>query len=442
MTFLKWLVPGMHVKRWLLLLFFGVVGFALGLGLMMAFLYRSIHFTGVTSQVVYFSTLQFIPRVDRGVLLIGLGLVIVVGSLFKLSHSLLSVFLPNPRGLVDMIYRQRKLPRGPRIVAIGGGTGLSILLRGLKEYTSNLTAIVTVADEWARANPFRQQLGFLAPADFRNCIVALSDEEPLMARLFQYRFGEGSGLDGHSFGNLFIMALTHITGSFERALREVGRVLAVRGSILPSTLDQVRISPDLGIELEGEPQTLAGLPRRTARKVRLEPSGVVAHPDALRAIIEADLLVLGPGSLYTSVLPNLLVPGVREAVRASRAIKVFVSNIATQVGDTEGLDVMQHVQVLHAHVGEGLFDYVVANDNFRLDAPPEWPRDLVRSGVSHGDLGDLRLVEMDVIDEASQRRHHPAKLAEGLLKLYYDQAYRRSAQRVTMATPDAATESA
>jgi uncharacterized cofD-like protein len=425
MNFLKWMVPGMNVKRWLVLLLIGVTLGSLGVGLVMAYIYRSVRFTGLTSDIVYAVTLQFIPRVDRAILLIGLGLVVVLGSLFKLSHSLLSVFLPNPRNLADVIYRTRKLPRGPRIVAIGGGTGLSNLLRGLKEYTSNLTAIVTLADDWSRQNPFCQQLGILAPGDFRNCIVALSDEEPLMARLFQYRFGEGSGLDGHSFGNLFIAALTHITGSFEKALREVGRVLAVRGQILPSTVDEVRICPDLGFELEG---SVAGLPPRTAKKVRLEPDPAVAHPEALKAIMEADMIVIGPGSLYTSVLPNLMVPGVREAIRSSRAVKVFVSNIAAQVGDTEGMDVIQHVRVVREHVGNGLFDYVVANDNFAADMPEEWPTDLVRVG-SQEELGELRLVELDVIDEANPIRHDPAKLSEALLKLYYDHASRRAPQR-------------
>jgi len=432
MSLLKWLVPGMNVKRWLVLLLAGVIAGALGMGLVMAFVYRSVHFTGVVSDVVYTATLQFIPRVDRAIILIALGLGIVLASLVKLSHSLLSVFLPNPRNIADVIYRQRKLPRGPRIVAIGGGTGLSNLLRGLKEYTSNLTAIVTLADDWSRQNPLRQQLGILAPGDFRNCIVALSDEEPLMARLFQYRFGEGSGLEGHSFGNLFIAALAQITGSLDKALQEVGRVLAVRGHILPSTIADVRICPDLGMTLD--PQGVGSLPPRTAKKVRLEPAGAVAHPDALKAIMEADMIVIGPGSIYTSVLPNLLVPGIREALRASRAVKVFASNIATQVGDTEGMDVLQHVRVIEAHVGRGLFDYVIANDNFAAEAPSEWPAELVRCGAQ-ADLGDLRLVEMDVVDDAAPSRHEPSKLAEALLKLYYDQASRRAPLRTPVLVP-------
>jgi uncharacterized cofD-like protein len=440
---MKWLVPGMNVKRWLFLLLIGVVGFALGAGLMMAYIYKSIHFQGVTSEVVYTATLQFIPRIDRAILLIGIGLMVVGASLVRLSHSLLSVFLPNAKNLAEVIYRQRKLPRGPRIVAIGGGTGLSNLLRGLKEYTSNLTAIVTVADEWARQNPLRQELGVIAPGDFRNCIVALSDEEPLMARLFQYRFAEGSGLEGHSFGNLFIAALAHITGSFEKALREVGRVLAVRGQILPSTLDEVLIRPDLGFQLE---EGLPGLPPRMAKKVRLSPPDVVAHPEALRAIMAADLIVIGPGSIYSSVLPNLLVPGIREAIRSSRAVKIYVSNIATQIGDTENLDVLQHVEVVQAHVGEGLFDYVIANDNFEADMPSEWPAEMVRSRANRADIGGLRVVQMNVIDANNPWRHDPSKLSEGLLKVYYDQASRRSTQRqpshVTARQPVEATQTA
>lgn len=260
-----------------------------------------------------------------------------------------------------------------------------------------------------------------------------------MARLFQYRFGEGSGLEGHSFGNLFIAALAHITGSFEKALREVGRVLAVRGRILPSTLHDVRICPDLGMSLGRDGQALPDLPQPTAKKVRLEPTDAVANPEALRAIIEADMIVMGPGSIYTSVLPNLLVRGIREAIRSSRAVKVFVSNIATVVGDTEGLDVLQHVQVVQEHAGQGLFDYVVVNDNFTAEAPSEWPTELLRYRPAQADLGGLRLVELDVVDQANPNRHDPAKLAEALLKLYYDQASRRSSPRVQAPSEASAT---
>ncbi|HLY67653.1 MAG TPA: 2-phospho-L-lactate transferase CofD family protein, partial [Chloroflexota bacterium] len=198
-----------------------------------------------------------------------------------------------------------------------------------------------------------------------------------------------------------------------------------------STLDDVRISPDLGFSLGSDTHDLPDLPERTAKKIRLTPTDAVAHPEALRAIMEADLIVIGPGSIYTSVLPNLLVPGIREAIRSSRAAKVFVSNLATVIGDTEGLDVLQHVRIVQDHVGQGLFEHVVANDNFNAEVPSEWPSELVRCRTPQDDLGDLRLVELDVVDEANPVRHDPAKLAQAVLKLYYDQASRRSPQRIS-----------
>ncbi len=432
MSFLKWLVPGMHVKRWLIVLFLGVVGFSLAVGLLMAFLYHSINFTGATSVVVATATLQFIPRVERAVLLVGVGLAIVTVSVLKLSRSLLSVLLPTPgSNVAEVIYRRRKLPRGPRVVAMGGGTGLSILLRGLKEYTSNLTAIVTVANGGSSSDAFNRDLGILS-GDFRDCIVAMSDEEPLMGRLFQYQFGEGSGLEGHSFGNLFIVALSHITGSFEKALREVGRVLAVRGQILPSSLTDVH----LHVESHGAARNSSSIATVARTRVQLEPADVVVYPEAAQAILDADMVILGPGSLCSSVLPNLLVPGIREALRSSRALKVFVSNVATERDESAGDDVIDHVHLLHDHVGEGLFDYVVANDNFSPADEAGSMVTLVRcSGATLNGLEDLRLVEMDIIDESNPMRHDPTKLSEALLKLYYDQAPRRSRLSTTHEPP-------
>ncbi|MDE3075742.1 MAG: YvcK family protein [Chloroflexota bacterium] len=433
---MKWLVPGMNVKRWLVLLFLGVVGFSLATGLIMLFILRSVRPRGTASTALATATLQFIPRTERAGLLIVLGLAIVIASLVKLSGSLLSVFLPAPgSNVAEVIYRRRKLPRGPRIVAIGGGTGLSVLLKGLKEYTSNLTAIVTVASDGA-GDPLQRELGVLPPGDFGSSIIALSDEEPLMERLFQYRFGNGSGLDGHSFGSLFIAALSHITGSFERALREVGRVLAVRGQILPSTLSEVRLVVDADAgQHDGQP---ADVPH-----ARLVPEDVVAYPEATRAILDADMVVLGPGSIYTSLLPNLLVPGIREALRSSRALKVFVSNVATQANIPAGEDVLQHVRLVRSHVGDGLFDYVVVNDNLDAALPLELTAALVRChGATPADLRELRLVEMDIIDPANAMRHHSAKLGEGLLKLYYDQAPRRSRSEVVLSQPAIAAKTA
>ena len=422
---MKWLVPGMNIKRWLILLFLGVVGFSLGAGLVALYVLRAVRLEGTASTAVAATTLQFIPRVERAVIIVGIGLIVVVISLLRLSRSLLSVVLPGPRSQVaEMIYRRRKLPRGPRVVAIGAGSGLSSVLRGMKEYTSNLTAVVTVAEPAGGTAGWDESFGILPGGDVGDCIVAMSDEEPLMGRLFLYRFGAESGLEGHSFGSLFIVALAHITGSFEKALREIGRVLAVRGQILPSTLSTVR----LVVQAEGDAYGACPAPAPTEPLVRIEPAEVVAYADAVRAIREADMVVIGPGNLLTGVLPTVLIPGIHEALLASRALKVFVGNVASEAEDPAGGDVLEQVKLLQSHAGSGLFDYVVANDNVSLTLPPLWGSQLVRcSGPLAGDLQDLRLVEMDVIDTEDPRRHHAGKLSEALMKLFYDQSPRRRA---------------
>src|SRR5439155_16960721 len=260
------------------------------------------------------ATLQFLPRVVRAALFVTLGLVLAFVGLWRLNKSVLDTVSPNGGNLVDQIYNFRYRSRGPKIVAMGGGTGLSTLLRGLKKYTSNVTAIVTVADDGGSSGRLRRELGVLPPGDFRNCIVALAEAEPLMARLFQYRFGKGSDLEGHSFGNLFIVAMSGITGNFEEAIREASRVLAVRGQILPSTLENVTLCAELedAAHVRGESKiSAASLP---IRRVYLQPERPAAFPDAVRAILDADLVIVGPGSLYTSILPNLLVDGVAKAL--------------------------------------------------------------------------------------------------------------------------------
>src|SRR5438105_6874367 len=228
----------MHIKRWLVLILVGVTLISLGVGYLMAQVYRTQPFP----EWVGFITLQFIDRPVRGGMFIGAGVVLAALAILQLNRSLLAPFLnPGRDNIFDIIHQHRYRRRGPKIVAIGGGTGLSTLLRGLKEYTDHLTAIVTVADDGGSSGRLRQELGILPPGDFRQCLVALADVEPLMTRLFQYRFTEGQGLEGHSFGNLFIAAMTAITGNFERGLRESSRVLAVRGQIVPSTLENLTL---------------------------------------------------------------------------------------------------------------------------------------------------------------------------------------------------------
>ena len=315
-----------------------------------------------------------------------------------------------------MAAQRQRLERGPRGVAIGGGTGLATLLRGLKAHSSNITAIVTVADDGGSSGRLRRDLGVLPPGDFRNCITALADDETLLTQLFRYRFGDDT-LDGHSFGNLFITALADITGSFERGLQESSKVLAIRGRVVPSTLQTVTLCAEVR-EGDNAPlkrvlgeASIPGSPGRIER-VYLEPDAPAAYPVALQAILGADLIVAGPGSLYTSILPNLLLRELADAVRNSAAVKVQVCNMATQLGETEGFSVADHVRALQAHTGDVLFANVLANENQHgeLLANMSW--------VALGEpVAGCRLVAADLCDREHPWRHDSAKLAETLMGL-------------------------
>jgi uncharacterized cofD-like protein len=418
-NFLKWLYPGMHIKRWLVLLLIGVVIVGLGFAYVLRQAYTAYTFPGF----VYYITLQFIPRYIRGALFIAGGVGMIIGATLALNRSLLSALLPpRDESLVNMIYHYRYLKRGPKIVAIGGGTGLSALLRGLKEHTGNLTAIVTVADDGGSSGRLRRELGVLPPGDFRNCIAALADAEPLMTRLFQYRFSEGSGLEGHSFGNLFIVAMSGVTGNFEQAVRESSRVLAVRGQILPSTLANVTLCAEIEGADTVRGESNIGQSKARIRRVFLQPDNVQAHPEAMRAILEADLIVLGPGSLYTSVLPNLLVDGIRRAIRASSALKVYVCNVATQKGETDNFTVVDHAEALLENAGEGLFDLVLVNSNIAGALPGG-----VQPVYMKADQPSVFYpVLVDVVNEENRLRHDSKKLGANLIRLYYDSRQSRN----------------
>lgn len=315
--------------------------------------------------------------------------------------------------------------KAPKVVAIGGGTGLSTLLRGLKACTPHITAIVTVADDGGSSGRLRRELGMLPPGDFRNCIAALADDEALMTKLFQYRFGQASDLNGHSFGNLFITALAAVTGSFEQALVEAGRVLAVQGRILPSTLEQVTLVADVrdgevsGLtRIQGE----SSIPRAGApiERVFLRPEEARAYPEAVRAILKADLIVAGPGSLFTSVLPNLLVRDIRRAVAASEALKVYVCNVATQPGETDGFDVGQHVLALERHLGPQVFPYVVANANVNGLAP----HNLEMVALDYPTDAGYTVVVSDLVDAAVPWRHDSERLAREIMHFYQTESKR------------------
>jgi uncharacterized cofD-like protein len=318
---------------------------------------------------------------------------------------------------VETVAEHRRLERGPRIVAIGGGTGLSTLLRGLKLWTSNLVAIVTMADDGGSSGRLRRSLGLPPPGDLRNCIAALSDDEALFTNLFQYRFLDGDELGGHSFGNLFIAALAGATGSFEKGISEAGRVLAIRGKVIPATLRNVALLADKApaydvqaVRINGE-SSITSFPGKIQR-VQLEPGDPPANPGALNAILNADLIVVGPGSLYTSILPNLLIPDITAAIEASRGFKVFVCNVASQAGETDGYTCKEHIDAIEEHIGKGLFDLVVMNNFYDAKLP---------SGVSWIKEPPERMYvpcyATDLVDSERPTHHDPIKLGEALISL-------------------------
>ena len=416
MHVLKLLIPGLHIKRWLGLTLLGLVVLALGLAYLFVEIYRSVPLPFEASYL----TLQFLPRWLRGILFAAAGVAITVYAVWRLNGSLLAPLTP-PDGnvnFVDALVNFHQRERGPKIVVIGGGTGLSTMLRGLKHHSTNITAIVTVADDGGSSGRLRRELGVLPPGDFRNCIVALADAEPLMSKLFQYRFSQGSGLDGHSFGNLFIVAMSGITGNFEEAIREASRVLAVRGQILPSTLENVTLCAELSDAEHVRGESKISEATQPIKRVYLQPERPAAFPEAVRAILDADLVVVGPGSLYTSILPNLLVDGIAKALASTEALRVYVCNVATQPGETDGFRVSDHWRALLSHVRGDAVDVVLANDNVGGDIKPEW-------GVQHvvadadgmpGDGPELAL--FDVVDPRNALRHSPAKLAAAIMQLY------------------------
>jgi uncharacterized cofD-like protein len=339
----KWLYPGIGIKRWIGLSIFG--------------------FILVFIASIYLRSEEFFILMVLDAIVVILGIIILILGIKRMIRSLILTFIPASKGteLVDILYHRRYLARGPKIVTIGGGTGLSVLLSGLKEYTSNITAIVTVADDGGSSGRLRQQFDILPPGDIRNCLVALADAPALMRDLFQFRFDTSSELSGHSFGNLFITVMTRLTGDFEKAIKETSKVLALRGQVIPSTLDNVILIAEHkdGSTTEGEDK----IPKahRAIKKVYLRPAKSLATPEAIRAIEEAQIIVLGPGSLYTSIIPNLLIKEISEAIVASGAIKIYVCNIMSQPGETDGFSASEHVKTLISHSHPRIFDYCIVN---------------------------------------------------------------------------------
>ena len=354
-----WLLPGLEVKRWFLLIFFGSI--MIVLGFMVLANVRPIY---LTLELIRKAAL-ILPSNILAAIFILVGAVIFFKGWQKTTLSIMDMnSAKGNESILEHLYRRRKLNKGAKVVAIGGGTGLSMLLRGIKKYTSNITAIVTVGDDGGSSGRLREELGILPPGDIRNCIAALGDDEDLITELFQYRFKNGEGLEGHSFGNLFLTALCAITGNMVKAIKESANVLNIRGVVLPATLDDMKLGAEFedGRIVHGE----SNIPEAKGQIKQLftEPANCEALPEALTAIANADLIILGPGSLYTSVIPNLLVNGIADAIAKSKAKKIYVCNIMTQPGETTDYTVASHVNALFKHAkGRHIVDAVLVNNS-------------------------------------------------------------------------------
>ncbi len=398
----KWLYPGMWVKRWILLSVFGVIMISMGFVMVL---------------------LEPHPRnkAFAGIIII-LGILAVITGIKRIIKSLITVFLPQREDeLVDKVYQARILEKGPKIVVIGGGTGLSTLLHGLKEYTSNITAIVTVADDGGSSGRLRQEFDVLPPGDIRNCLVALADAEPLMGKLFQFRFGEGSELSGHSFGNLFITALSKVTGDFDAAIKESSKVLAIRGRVLPATLDKVSLMAEHldGSQTSGESQ----IPHANSpiTRIHLRPVNCRPTDEAVDAIRKADAIVLGPGSLYTSIMPNLLVGKIYQEIISSKAIKIYVCNVMTQKGETDDYKASDHLKVIIEHTAPGIVEYCIVNtakisEEMRAKYKQEEAYPVVPDSENLKKM-KCKVVEAHLASTEDYVRHDPAKLAKIIIDL-------------------------
>jgi uncharacterized cofD-like protein len=440
-----WLMPGLYIKRWI-----GIT--VVGLLCLMTGLAMSLNLHPIYAMFSFFQQIApYIRPPVSGFLLAITGIVLLyVGS--RQTYATMSTALDpnrNEAGLLEVLYRRHKLDRGPHIVAIGGGTGLSTLLRGVKRYTNNITAIVSVGDDGGSSGRLRKEQGIIPPGDIRNCIAALADEERLITELFQFRFSKGEGLEGHSFGNLFITALCRVVGDMPTAIKEAAKVLNIRGQVLPASTDSVFLVAEMenGQIIRGESQIPEGTGR--IRQLRCEPEHPRVLPEVLRAIQDADLILLGPGSLYTSVIPNLIIQPIAKALSQSKAPKVYIANIMTQPGETDGFSVGDHVQAIMDHVPyPNVVNTVIANTVL--------PEGLVaRYGQKHyrpveidsercAKLG-VQVIQRQLVDDDNTEtlRHSSKRLARSILHWYKRQAvkavYRQQPKVALAAVTDQST---
>ena len=427
MHLLKWLYPGMKFKRWLLLFSAGVMLVSLGLAL--AFNYK---YLDRIEEFIFYAAYMWKGSYNytfatiAGIVITFMGVALMLVATRFVIRSLIYVILPENSGnLVDIIYEKRKLGKGPAVAVVGGGHGLSVLLRGIKQATSNVTAVVTVADDGGSSGRLRKEFDIIPPGDLRNCLVALADTEPMMEKLFQYRFpGEGE-LAGHSFGNLFITAMTQVTGGdIETALKESSKVLAVKGRVLPASAEHVRLDAEMydGTVVKGE----SHIPEvhKHIRRVHLCPAHPKPVQSALDALRKADVIILGPGSLYTSIMPNLLVDDIADTIRESHAVKIYICNVMTQPGETDGYTASMHVKAIIDHAGSGIVDFVLVNSRSigqsireQYAAKGIYPVESDPEAVNSLGVG---FVAADIMSDTDVLHHDPVKLAKSIMRIVYD----------------------
>ena len=424
-----WLVPGLRIKRWFAL---SIVGSILAfVGVTFVFKLEPLYYIVKKAKELF----HIVPPEPVGILFIFVGAILFLLAWKKTNISMMEVDSAEERrkrkSMGEVLYRRMKLDHGPKIVAIGGGTGLSMLLRGIKKITNNITAIVTVGDDGGSSGRLREQMGVLPPGDIRNCIAALADDDDIVTKLFQYRFRNGEGLEGHSFGNLFITAMTAICGDMVTAIKESSKVLLIRGRVLPATCDDMKLYAKMEDDsiVRGE----SNIPEAGKKIMQLccEPSDCRPIPDVVEAIHNADLIIMGPGSLYTSIISNFLVKDITKAIWQSKAKKIYVCNAMTQVGETDNYSVSDHVKTIFDHVripeiddsNKNFFDAVLVNNYM--------PRNLAEKYEQAGslpveiDITELRRLKVEVVErnllEDNREglvRHNCSKVAKAIYYWY------------------------
>ncbi len=422
----RWLYPGLRLKRWIFLIVLSMVVLYVGFSGVMSQHTGGIHLRPpvIVELEDHLKHLKFVDFLFMLLACWGIWM-----GLRRLIFSVLTVYAPaREKEFINMAYQRMRLKRGPRIVAVGGGTGLPNVLSSLKLYTSNLVAVVTVADDGGSSGRLRRDFGTPPPGDIRNCIVALSDQETLLKDLFQYRFKGHGDLKGHSFGNLFITVMKEITGDFGKAVEESSKVLATRGTVMPVTFDDMTLQAKLknGKTVTGE--SLIPLGKSPIDRLLLKEKKIRPNKEVLKAILEADAIVLGPGSLYTSVIPNLLIPQVAETIALSRAVKIYVCNVMTQPGETDHFTVSDHVGALLKHTGPNFIHFVIANKEkvpqrllARYEANGQEPVPVDEAAVKQQ---GVQLVKTNLLHQEDYVRHSPEKLGKAIIRLLVGYPFR------------------